>query len=111
MITPFLPGFVGIRAAIIIYYKYIGLSNHYSFIKVFMKNQTKLSHSKNQKSENLIICLFYFFILDQEEKMATFIQQFKALMYKHILYKKRNKGQLIQVHYKSMLIYDVHCIL
>lgn len=60
MITPFLPGFVGIRAAIIIYYKYIGLSNHYSFIKVFMKNQTKLSHSKNQKSENLIICLFYF---------------------------------------------------
>lgn len=28
--------------------------------------------------------------------MATFIQQFKALMYKHILYKKRNKGQLIQ---------------
>lgn len=83
----------------------------YSFIKVFMKNQTELSHSKNQKSENLIICLFYFFILDQEEKMATFIQQFKALMYKHILYKKRNKGQLIQVHYKSMLIYDVHCIL
>lgn len=43
--------------------------------------------------------------------MATFIQQFKALMYKHILYKKRNKGQLIQVHYKSILLYVVHCIL
>lgn len=43
--------------------------------------------------------------------MATFIQQFKALMYKHILYKKRNKGQLIQVHYKPTLLYVVHCIL
>ncbi|XP_062612170.1 cholesterol transporter ABCA5-like [Saccostrea cucullata] len=28
--------------------------------------------------------------------MATFLQQFKTLMYKNILYKKRNKGQLIQ---------------
>nr|XP_022313180.1 ATP-binding cassette sub-family A member 5-like isoform X3 [Crassostrea virginica]XP_022313182.1 ATP-binding cassette sub-family A member 5-like isoform X3 [Crassostrea virginica]XP_022313183.1 ATP-binding cassette sub-family A member 5-like isoform X3 [Crassostrea virginica] len=28
--------------------------------------------------------------------MATFLQQFKALMYKNLLYKKRNKGQLFQ---------------
>ena len=46
----------------------------------------------DNKLYNLMCCIF-----SDQKTMATFLQQYKTLMYKNYLYKKRNKRQLIQV--------------